>query len=192
MSWPLLGIQGRSVDEIGAILDDIRNRFGVGIAEIDTKAYAQEMEEAESKVVYKSLTVELVTEDSGLQFDIQNTGNVDLELLMFEVYVPRLILSGNTSLPHNADVRNVQRSGIDYAAIACYSNRGVCGGYAVMLRPIITPSMGKIRPKFAIPLRRDIDKAYRDWPVYYQIHALGYRTEEEQCKVSDIASWVRS
>jgi hypothetical protein len=78
-SWPMAGIQARSIDGIGLILDDIGNRLQISPAAIDPKAYLQETEEAEASLIYKSLRSELVPVGNSLWIDIQNVGNVDLE-----------------------------------------------------------------------------------------------------------------
>ena len=44
--------------------------------------------EAEAKLNYKSLKVEPIVEGNWLYFEVTNVGNVDLELLMFEILLP--------------------------------------------------------------------------------------------------------
>jgi hypothetical protein len=189
LAFPLAGIQVRRIDDIGLIVDDIGKRLDTPAGTIDTTAYSQEIEEAEVSLVYKSLKVEPVPDGNLLNFDITNVGNVDLELLMLEVYVPEFVRGpgfgfGDTNC--HATVRN----GTTYFSSSCYSNRGVCGNSMPLLRPIITPSMGTVRPSFQIPIRRDLDASQREFPIFYQIHAIGYRTEEESRKLSEIPNWV--
>lgn len=92
LSYPLAGLQGRSADDIGPLLDDIGNRIGVAPKAIDIKAYRADLEDAEAQLVYKSLTLEPVVEGEGLLCDLRNVGNIDLELLMFQVFIPKILM----------------------------------------------------------------------------------------------------
>ncbi|HXS94141.1 MAG TPA: hypothetical protein VN736_06010 [Candidatus Limnocylindrales bacterium] len=192
MSWPMAGIQARSVDDIGLILDDIGNRLGISPGAIDAKAYSQEMEEAETALIYRSLKVEPVPSGNSLWFDIQNVGNVDLELLMFEVHVPRSVLAQEYmgGMSGIVEIAGGSRNGVPYISYFCYSNRGVCGNTQPILRPVITPSMGKVRPILEIPIRTGLNPDERELPIYFQIHAIGYRTDAEERKIVDMAAWV--
>jgi hypothetical protein len=60
LSYPLAGIQGRTIDDIGSILTDIGKRLDAPVANIDAKAYLTELHDAEEQLVYKSLKVEPV------------------------------------------------------------------------------------------------------------------------------------
>jgi hypothetical protein len=183
LPYPLAGIQARSIDDIGLILDDIGNRLGIGPGAIDAKAYSHEMEEAEAALIYKLLKADLVPEGNYLNIEIQNVGNVDLELLMFEVHLPQNVLLENYPMGRIEEVGS-SRNGKPYTSFYCYSNRGACGGLMPILRPIVTPSMGTIRLPLKIHIRGDLSPAERDLSVFFQMHAIGYRTEEEERKIS--------
>jgi hypothetical protein len=88
LAYPLAGLQGRTIDDIGFVVDAIANKTGLTKSVIDVDAYLGEIAEAEEKVNYKSLFVEPVFDGISLSFEIANTGNVDLELLMLEVFIP--------------------------------------------------------------------------------------------------------
>jgi hypothetical protein len=188
MPWPLAGIQGRTVDEIGSIIADIANRLGRNPTMIDVKEYQKELEEAETQLVYKSLLVEplILHDTAALRFNIRNTGNVDLELLMFHVFVPKTFCSPNGYVPQKShEITPSFRDGLTYMSYACYSNRGVCGALSPLLRPIISPSMGKVQPNFLIPIKRgDVPPDVLKMKVYYQIFAVNFRTEEEHTTVA--------
>jgi hypothetical protein len=184
----MAGIQARSIDDFGLILDDIANRFGKPADPVDMKAYAQELEEAEAKLIYRSLKVEPLLSGRYMTFDITNVGNVDLELLMLEVYIPKQMATRIANYV-TLDAREVLRDKSPYVAYSCYSNRGVTGSIQPVLRPVITPSMGTIRPSIQVPLHTDPDPSFGDLPIYYQIHAVGYRTEEEHRRLADVPGW---
>lgn len=193
LSFPLAGIQARSIDDIGLILDDIGNRLGTSSEAIDAHGYSKEMEEAEAAVIYKSLKIEPVPIGNSLWFDIQNVGNVDLELLMFEVHLPRCVLQESYfgGMSGTVEITGSSRNSIPYLSYYCYSNRGVCGNVQPILRPIITPSMGKVRPTaLEIPIRSGMSSSERELPIFFQIHAIGYRTEQEEYKITDMPAWV--
>lgn len=192
LSWPLQGLQGRSIDAIGAILDDIGNRLGITSNSIDTKAYQAELEDAEAQLVYKSLTVEPVVAGNWLRFDIQNIGNVDLELLMLEVSIPEVALSNVMFLGPNdgVDAQVRTRTHVPYKWFSCYSVRGVYGGIVPILRPIITPSMNKIELPLMIPIVRNLPNDIKQRSIFFQVHATGYRTQEEERTIADIPSWT--
>jgi hypothetical protein len=189
LSYPMAGIQGRAVENIGLLLEEIGNYLGNSPEPIDTTAYLKELAEAEARLVYKSLVVTPVLDDGRvLRFDIQNVGNVDLELLMLEAIVPvQMILPGTVTFP--------SKSGIDSAHIAgsggacrwfgCYSQRGTYRDYPPLLRPIITPSMGAFRPRFMIPLKA----LTADTPglsISFQVHAADYPTQRESIKLVEL------
>ncbi|MGO9009866.1 MAG: toll/interleukin-1 receptor domain-containing protein [Bryobacteraceae bacterium] len=189
LSYPLAGLQGRNIDDIGSILDDIGNGIGVQPATVDAKVYLTELQEAEAALIYKSLKVEPVPEANWLRFDLENVGNVDLELLMLEVYIPRSLLPPNYSMG-DVDVSTTSRDGKPYLSYRCYSNRGKCGRSTPVLRPIITPSMGKVRPPFEVAIRTGLAPFERELRMFYQIHAIGYRTQEEERQIRDLPSWT--
>jgi TIR domain len=192
LSFPLAGIQARSIDDIGPILDDIGNRLGNSPGTIDMRAYLRDMEEAEASLIYRSVGIEPVPNQNSLSFDIQNVGNVDLELLMFEVHLPRSVLLEHYhgAMAGMAEVASSLRNGIPYVSYYCYSNRGVVRHFQPILRPIITPSMGKVRPILEIPIRLGLSSSERDLPIFFQIHAIGYRTEQEERRIADLPGWA--
>lgn len=181
---PISGIQARSIDDLGLILHDIGNRLNTTASVVDLKAYSEEIEEAEANLIYKSLTVQPVRQNEYLFFDIQNVGNADLELLMLEVYFPADIAMPDVYYAGN--LRRTIRNGTPYVSLSCYSNRGSCDGVIPVLRPVATPSMGTIRPAFNVRVK--VLSEHENLSIFYQLHAVGYRTEEETCRLSDIPS----
>lgn len=187
MSFPMAGIQGRNVDDIGTILEDVANHIGFAPAEVDANAYLAEIREAESKLIYKSIRLEPVIGSNVLSFEMENIGNIDVELLMLETSVPRrLILRDHLFSQQMMDVGTSTRGNVPCQWFGCYSNRGVYGRMIPVLRPVLTPSMGKVRPDFQIPIKFGLIEEEKELSIYFQIHALGYSTEEQQRKVSDL------
>jgi hypothetical protein len=190
LSFPLAGLQARSIGALGPIVDDIADRIGVTPNAIDAKAYVEELEEAEAQLIYKSLKVEPVLDKDMLSVDIRNIGNTDLELLMLDVYVPESVSQLNKyGVGQGVTMHRALRDGIPNRYYSCCSMRGTFDGIPPILRPVITPSMGRVRPNMAIPVNRALTPELQELHIYIQLHATGYRTEEERFKIADIPSW---
>jgi hypothetical protein len=187
LSYPLAGLQGRSIDAIGPIVEDIGNRIGVTPNAIDIKAYLDDLQIAEAEVTYKSVVIEPVAEGSYLHFDISNVGNVDLELLMLEVLLPSEVEATYYRSPGDGlDVSFQFKDACRYRSYACYSARGAYRGIVPLLRPILTPSMGIFRPNFNVPIRGSLTDAQKELSISFHIHAVNYRTDEEKRRIADI------
>jgi hypothetical protein len=88
LQFPLAGYQGRSIEDLPSILADVSKALDLPSERQDLDAYLTEVHSAEAQMAYKNLVVRPFIRDFGLQFEIENTGNTDLELLMLEVMVP--------------------------------------------------------------------------------------------------------
>lgn len=188
-SFPLAGIQAQSIDSIGIILSAISDRIGVTAKDIDIKEYLQELRTAEEQLTYKSLVVAVFKDLRALRFKLSNVGNVDLELLMLEVLVPRSIATDERHTEDGTGESAVTIEGVPYFSFSCYSARGVYASLRPLLRPIITPSMGKVTTQFVVPI--DPTKVRMDqlYNVYYQLHAVSYRSERQAIEFSSIPMW---
>ena len=60
---------------------------------LDERAYAAELEGAESKLIYKTVVVRPKWDGRALGFELENVGNVDIELLMLETEIPNEFIS---------------------------------------------------------------------------------------------------
>ena len=141
-------------------------------------------------MIYRSLKVQPVIQGDSLLVDIQNVGNVDLELLMLDVYVPETVSQGNKfGAGIGVTMHQALRDGIVYRDYACCSVRGAFDNIVPILRPIVTPSMGPIRPSIEIPIRTGLSEEHNGLSIYIQVHAIGYRTLEERFRISEIPSW---
>lgn len=138
-------------------------------------------------MIYRSLKVEPVFVNGMLWFDISNVGNADIEPLMLEALIPHEMVPDHVhfNLPE-VESSSVVHRGKLCRWIACYSPRGVYGGRIPILRPILTPSMGKFRPSFSAPIRKGLTTAEQQVEIYYKIHAIGYSTEMEERRLIDI------
>jgi hypothetical protein len=128
-------------------------------------------------------TITPVIEGSKLAFDIENTGNADIELLMLEFRLPQNVVDG-MALSYETYIDRLTQvyEGKPYYWMACYAPRGALNGIAPKIRPVITRSMGKFRLPFSINiLWEQIEKTSKDHLFTYQIHAVNYQTAQEQC-----------
>ncbi len=72
LAYPLAGIQGRTIDDVGFVLDAIAEKAGRVSKGIDVDAYLRDIREAETKLNYRSLRVEPLLDGPNLYFDITN------------------------------------------------------------------------------------------------------------------------
>jgi len=189
LSFPLAGYQGRSIDDLAAILADVGNHIGQSPAPVSQADYAKEIAEAEAQLIYRSLMVEPVMENGSVRFDLSNAGNTDIELLMLEVLIPFVVLRDDLLFGPEIEISSVTQNGRNYRWLGCYSPRGVYDGRRPILRPVLTPSMGKFRPRdFAVPIRQELPAETQQVAIYYRLHAIGYSTEMEGRRLVDISA----
>ena len=70
LSFPLSGYQGRNIDNINQIIEDVRAYTGSPAFNIDQHAYASEVMEAELKLVYKTILVRPKWNGEAVQFEL--------------------------------------------------------------------------------------------------------------------------
>jgi hypothetical protein len=189
LSNPLREIQGRNIDELGAILDDISDKLGVTAAIIDLNAYQAEIRQAEDRLVYRSIVVRVRWNGRALAFTIENAGNIDIELLMLEVLIPSDIVeaSWNPAFINGIDFKHVTRAGVPHRWFGCYSPRGSFRGIGPLLRPFITTSMQEVEiENFSIPLNLPLTGNDLGRTILFQVHAIGYTTEMQVQMVGSI------
>jgi hypothetical protein len=186
LEFPLLGFQGRSIDDIASILADVTNKLHIPSERVDMDAYLQEIREAEAKLVYKSLNVHPFVQGNALQFELTNQGNTDIELLMLEVLVAREYVDRSRIPSGYMHREKTIRHGTEYSSFTCTSARGAFGNTQPSLRPILTPAMGttKVIGMSVPPTEETLAASERPHPIYYQIHAVDYPTEMES------TSWI--
>jgi hypothetical protein len=183
LEFPLAGFQGRSAEDLTSILADITGSLGQPSERQDVIAYVKELREAESRMAYKSLEVRPFVQESFLQFEIENKGNTDIELLMLEALVPPQFLNPNWKPTASPDLHVERKRRVDeeYWWFATTSQRGAFGRVSAGLRPIITPAMGSvIAYGMKLPVLQGDPPFYeRHRVIYYQVHAADYPTEME-------------
>ena len=182
LGFPLAGLQVLSVDDIPEILEAIAKKVGPIKQQVNVAQYHSDIQEAEAKLNYKLLTVTPVDGQGGLQFDIQNIGNVDLELLMLEILIPEALWDQSSWYVSDVDINHsrVTKDGCSYRWVSLYSPRGAYGNIQPALRPIITPFMGRVRPLPSIPILRKTATPGLERHIFFQIHAVGYNTAMER------------
>jgi hypothetical protein len=186
---PTGGIQGRAIDEIGRIISEIADFIGIASASIDERAFATDIEEAESKLITKNIAVQPVWGGQYLFIKLTNNGNVDMELLMLEATIPRPLVSPNWA-PIGKGFESRRVFGVnreEYLWLACFSPRGVYRGLEPWLRPILTSSMGTVKVEnFYVPFELPITQSDHGYPLKFQIHVVGYRTEAQSCTLGEV------
>jgi len=192
LDFPLKGFQGRYVSDLAGILFDISKGTDLVSGNVDVPAYLAEIREAEEKLIYRNLIFRPIrTEISGhpyLMFELENQGNVDIELLFAEVWVPRRILDPGWSIAsvHYPPVMEVDSDSSGNLHVQHYSTPA--RQEVRRLEPVITRSMGVRRIK---DLRFALKNQYTDDDlrsvIRYQIHAANYDTSLEEIQFRDIA-----
>lgn len=186
MSYPLQGYQGRNVDDFEGLLGDIEDFIGAPYAKIDPKEYLAEIREAEAKLFYKTIVIRPTWIGRQIGFTLENVGNVDIELLMFETLVPQEFIDRNWPA-YEYDSKTVLRGDILYRWLACYSPRGTYRALKPTLRPFLTVSMGAVEiDSFTVPAALPIPRSHLELRLFFQLHAIGYSTQLEQQAIGDI------
>ena len=188
LSFPLSGYQGRQIDDIGQIIEDIAGSTGSPPVGIDQRAYAAEVREAESKLIYKTVLVRPKWDGRALRFELENVGNVDIELLMLETQIPSELISSRWSpFGPGFDRRIITREGVSHNWLACYSARGAYRSVEPFLRPYLTSSMGTvIVENFEIPFELPLAGTQKEQSILFQLHAVNYTTQMQQEKIGNI------
>lgn len=93
--FPIAGVQIYSIDDIHIVLRDVGAALDRKPANLDIDAYLAEMREVEAHLNYRSLRVTPVFEGNQVSFEIENIGNIDIELLMLEASVPASAVATN-------------------------------------------------------------------------------------------------
>jgi hypothetical protein len=92
LDFPLKGFQGRYPSDLEGILLDISQQIGKVSDAVDVAGYLAELRQAEDSLIYKNLIFRPIRTKLNCQpnlvFEIENKGNVDIELLFAEVCVP--------------------------------------------------------------------------------------------------------
>jgi len=89
LDFPLKGFQGRYPSDIEGILLDISQQTGLVSGTVNVPAYLAELRKAEDSLIYKNLLFRPIRMQIGghpfLVFELENLGNVDIDLLFAEV-----------------------------------------------------------------------------------------------------------
>lgn len=114
VSGPLAGMECRSIDDIGLVIDAIEQAENIERQQIDIDQYQRDVRKAEEQLNYKSIIVTPIIEGHYLEFDIENQGNIDLELLMLEFSIPTLAVRVDVHPAYQFDSRQVRREETQY------------------------------------------------------------------------------
>lgn len=188
LPFPLRGLQGKYVRDLEGILFEIDKTLQRKTEHVDIAEYVREMEEAEKMITNKQLIVRPVFDGKNLEFEIQNIGNIDIDLLFFEVSIPHDSLINTYGLYAPPTLEHTILGGrllIKYSTE--YSNHS---SYSGRLYGTITPSMG-IKRLFGLRLPFKEMNGYSDYTsttIAYQIHARNFTTTVEQVTLADIIS----
>lgn len=192
LSFPLIGYNGRSVDDIEGIIYDVESQTGRTAARPDRLEYLNAVRSAEDKLIYKSVVLRPYLEFSGdephLHFEIYNQGNVDVDLLHVDVLLPKVLCSQLWPLrTHGA--RSAYKEvldGVDYYHIRLTSFTEASD----RLEPVLTRSMGPVELRaLHCPLRPDISSLSlheQALPIFHHLHARNYDTKRESTTFRDL------
>jgi hypothetical protein len=192
LDFPLKGFQGRYPTDLEGILLDISQQTGKVSGAVDVPAYLAELRQAEDSLIYKNLIfLPIRAESSGhpdLVFELQNQGNVDIDLLFAEVWVPQSLIQPNWGASHYncPPMMEIDTEVHGYWHVRHFSSPGT-RDFISRLEPVITRSMGvrRIRDlRFRLKGQYTNDEEHQ--VVRYQIHARDYDTSPEETPFKDI------
>ena len=190
LDFPLKGFQGRYVRDLEGILYDISLGSKWVAGEVDKAAYLNAIERAGVSLVYKSLVFQPVRTtfigSPHLMFEIENRGNVDIDLLFAEVRVPQLILAPRQNISEAPPTLEIDAPS-DNWLVRYYSAPNTVRPGVRRLEPTITRSMGVRRLKeLRFGLKPDLTEEDLEVVIRYQIHGRDYDTQPEEMRLRDI------
>jgi hypothetical protein len=190
LDFPLKGFQGRYVADWEGILYDIETWANAVAASVDKAAYLSAIKEAEESVTYKKLLFRPVRTTFGatpcLMFELENRGNVDIDLLFAEVNVPQHIIRPSTSFPDAPPTVELDRAG-DRLLIRYYTVPNNIRKDLRRLEPTITRSMGVRRLRdLRLPLVGEEEGLDLASVVRFQIHGRDIDTEPDEMLLGDV------
>jgi len=196
LQFPLSGYNGRYIADIEGIFHDISRETGLTAEKIDAAEYRVDVLEAEASLVYQSIVVKPTftsQEPPYLTFTISNNGNTDLDLLMFEAWVPRILTDEtNWQRPNVQPLIRYEMATIEGVQhyYARYTTKDVDGNRYDLeaLRSVLTPSMGELalyQPRFKMRLgdRTPEENALN---VLFHLHVRNLTTVREAVMFSEI------
>jgi hypothetical protein len=178
------------VDDLEGILYDIDTATGNSASGVDKSAYLNGIRKAEESVIYKSLLFRAVrTTFSGnpnLMFELENTGNIDIDLLFAEIRFPQRILQREAVIMPAQPTLEVDRAD-NTLLVRYYSIHNSVRPDVRRLEPTITRSMGVRRLRdLRIPLKSDADGLDLSAVIRYQIHGRQVDTDPEERPLAEI------
>jgi hypothetical protein len=192
LDFPLKGFQGRYPTDFEGILLDISKQTGRVSGAVDMPGYLTELRQAEDSLIYENLIFRPIKSDvnrhPSLLFELQNQGNVDIELLFAEVWVPRSVTDPNWGISNlsHPPVMEVDAEPAGYLHVQHFNSSGGTGAIR-RLEPVITRSMGVRRIRdLRFPLKDPLTADEENQLVRYQIHAKNFDTSPEEIRFKDI------
>jgi hypothetical protein len=188
LDFPLKGFQGRYSGDIEGVLFDIDKATTRRAGSVDKAAYVDDLRKAEESVTYKSLLFRpfrtAVDGMPNLVFEVENAGNVDIDLIFAEFRLPKRICTG--SPPSRPPWLDVKMDPDSYVVRYRPSDSPTPTGLSA-LEPTITRSMGIRRLALHFPLKPDLDESeFAAAVIRYQIHGRNIETQPEKSTLGDI------
>jgi hypothetical protein len=196
IGYPLSGYQARAVEDIQAIIDDIAREARLIPRPIDQQLYLSDLLRAEDEVQYKSVNMRPYTRLNrtdgvmSLHFEIENSGNTDVELLFAEATVGKNLFAPNWN-PYEYTNQLVVSKQFDesiaseWVTVRYWTH---AGNTIERLVPVLTRSMGPYQlPYMTFRMKRLVAAAdSKDAFIRYQLHVRGYDTTMETVHLDTI------
>lgn len=196
LPFPLKNYQGRYARDLEGILLDLESASSATSSSVAKAAYLSELETAEARVTEKRVQVRACLPESEgcstIYFEIENTGNTDVELLFLEVWIPKPLVTPNGSLPDYPPTITC-RGEDSHTRVRLYAKDHPLG-YTEALESVLTPSMG-VRRLTQLPIKLTDNLEYRvmkQCSLRFHLHCRGLATDAEVVDVADIMQQRRS
>lgn len=188
LPYPLKGFQGRYLHDIEGILMDIDQKTMLTAYTIDKARFLEDIEVAEASVTEQRIAIRPILEirgDDSLTFEVENTGNIDIQLISLEVWIPHKLKSSGPHVPHYPPSLWCENKEGLYL-VTYTTTWSTFNSHVRPLPEILTRSMGVRQLKsFRFPLN-PVDECDPCLTLEYQIHCRQFDTRREQSVLKDI------
>lgn len=204
---PLQALHARDIHDpssLVAIIRDVGESIQRTPSQFDSVTFVNRINEIENRLSYKGIVltplVSTTWHDAAeISFELSNTGNLDLELIEIEVFIPRSLISPSSPQTYDAnyiDTRTVNEGGVNYYRMTYKNYQGPPNIYFGITEPlpiVFTTSMApRVFKHFRTRIRTELSNAERSMTIRYQVHVRNFKTEMIELSVARLLSTTKN